>query len=95
MRGRGSGPPPPPPEKSQNIGFLSNTGPDPLKNQCWALIGTPTKRHLKGVSLACRKWPDYSDIWILGPHRLQKNKTNKTKNDVEVGPSDKTFWIGA
>ena len=24
--------PPPPPEKSQNIGFLSNTGPDPLKN---------------------------------------------------------------
>ena len=21
-----------PPEKSQNIGFLSNTGPDPLKN---------------------------------------------------------------
>ena len=26
---RGSGPPP---EKSQNIGFLSNTGLDPLKN---------------------------------------------------------------
>ena len=25
-------PPPHPPEKSQNIGFLSNTGPDPLKN---------------------------------------------------------------
>ena len=23
---------PPPPEKSQNIGFLSNSGPDPLKN---------------------------------------------------------------
>ena len=23
---------PPPPEKSQNIGFLSNTGPDPMKN---------------------------------------------------------------
>ena len=22
-----------PPEKSQNKGFLSNTGPDPLKNQ--------------------------------------------------------------
>ena len=27
--GQGSGPP----EKSQNIGFLSNTGPGPLKNQ--------------------------------------------------------------
>ena len=29
---RGSEPPPPPPLKNhQNIGFLSNTGPDPLK----------------------------------------------------------------
>ena len=32
--GRGSGPPPPP-EKSQNIGFSSNTGPDPLKNRSY------------------------------------------------------------
>ena len=31
-RGTGGPDPPPPPEKSQNIGFLSNTGPDPLKN---------------------------------------------------------------
>ena len=37
----------------QNIGFSSNTGPDPLKNlsyqasiQCWVIIGTPAKRHL-------------------------------------------------
>ena len=29
---RGDGRSGPPPEKSQNIGFLSNTGPDPLKN---------------------------------------------------------------
>ena len=28
---RGSGPPPPPPENHKNIGFLSNTGPDPLE----------------------------------------------------------------
>ena len=35
----------------KNIGFLNNTGPDPLKNyklpsqiQCWAVIGTPVKR---------------------------------------------------
>ena len=53
----------------KNIGFSSNTDPDPLKNrsykaniQCWAIIGTPAKRHLmefrwraiNGVSLACR-----------------------------------------
>ena len=28
--GRGQGPEPPPPENNKNIGFLSNTGPDPL-----------------------------------------------------------------
>ena len=31
-RGGQSGPPPTSPEKSQNIGFLRNTGPDTLKN---------------------------------------------------------------
>ena len=43
MGDSGSGPPPPP-EKSQNIGFICNTGQDPLKNQCiqcWAVVGTP------------------------------------------------------
>ena len=44
----------------KSIWFLSNTGPDPLKNykaeqasiQCWAIIGPPAKRHLNGVLLA-------------------------------------------
>ena len=43
----------PPPEKSQNTGFSSNTGPDPLKNRsceasilCLTFIGMPAKRHL-------------------------------------------------
>ena len=31
-RGGGQGSRPPSPEKSQNIGFLCKTGPDPLKN---------------------------------------------------------------
>ena len=54
--GRGSGPP----LENQNcIGFLSNTGLDPLKNpifdiQYWAIIGKPVKRHLNGVSKASR-----------------------------------------
>ena len=38
----------------KNIGFHSNTGPDPLKNhkvtiQCWAIIGPPAKSHVNGV----------------------------------------------
>ena len=88
-RGRTGGPDAPPPEKSQkNIRFLSNTGSDPLKKtqsyqasiQCWAIVG-----HLKGVSLAGRWWPIYSDIWILYPLKNYKNWS----------PSDKTFWIRA
>ena len=31
--GSGSGPPPPPEKLKKNIGFLNNTGPDPLENQ--------------------------------------------------------------
>ena len=41
----------------KNIRSLSNTDLDPLKNhsiQCWAIIGTPVKRHFNGVSLAGR-----------------------------------------
>ena len=51
---------PDPPENHKNIGFLSNTGPDPLKNryqasiQFLAIIGKPAKRHLNDVSLAGR-----------------------------------------
>ena len=53
------GPDPPPPLKNHtNKGFLSNTGPDPLKSQvsiqCWAFIATPAKRHLNGILLAGR-----------------------------------------
>ena len=49
-RGGGSGPP----ENYKAIGFLSNTGLDPIKIksylntiQCWAIIDRPAKRHLE------------------------------------------------
>ena len=42
---------PEPPEQSQNIGFLSNIGPDP---QAIIGIGQTAKRHLNGVSLVGR-----------------------------------------
>ena len=84
---RGSGPPPPRPmENYKNIGFLSKTCLDPLEIsrlpssiQCWAIIGPPAKRHLNGVSLAGRRWPAYSGIWIHPP-------LIKLKNAVKVGP---------
>ena len=53
--------PPPSWKIAKTIGFLSNTGLDPLKNhsyqssiQCWAITGPPAKRHLNGVSLSGR-----------------------------------------
>ena len=46
--GTGVQTPPPPLENYKSIGFLSNTGPDPLNitklpihSQCWAIIGPP------------------------------------------------------
>ena len=54
-----------PPEKShKNIGFLSITGPDPMKitklpsqHSMLGIIGTPAKRHLNGVPLAADDGP--------------------------------------
>ena len=52
--------PPPPMKNDKNVGFLGNTGSDPLKDhshqvsiQFWVNIDTPAKR-LNGVSLAGR-----------------------------------------
>ena len=51
----------PPLQNHKNIGLLSNTGTDHDKSQSYqaripscAIIGTPAKRHLNGVSLAGR-----------------------------------------
>ena len=71
---RGILPPPLKKNTHKNIGFLSNTGPDPLKIQsyrasiqCRAIIG-----HLNGVSLADQWWSAYSGIWILPPLIIKK-----------------------
>ena len=51
---RGSGPPL---KNHKNIRFLSNVGPDPLKNHKATKpgkISTPAKHHLNGISLAGR-----------------------------------------
>ena len=88
--GQGSGPPPPL-KYHKNIGFSSNTGPDPLKNrsyqasiQCWAIIGTPAKRHLMAF-----RWraDDGPLIVVLGSSLPSSTK----KKVVKVGPPLTTF----
>ena len=52
--GQGGPDPPPHPEKSQNIGFPSNTGPDPLK-----ITNLPSQHSMLGHGIgmpAKREW---------------------------------------
>ena len=99
--GRGSGPPL---KNHKNIGFLSTTGPDPLKitkllsqHPCWVIIRTPAKRNLSGVSLAGRLWPANSGIWVLFPliDKKQQQKNNSKKTLLRLTPYDTTFRIRA
>ena len=69
----------------KSIGFLSNTGPDPLKNH-------------KATKLAFNVWPSswwptYCGICILTPI-INKAKTKQNKRQSWT-PSDITFWIRA
>ena len=65
----------PAPEKSQNIGFRSKTGPDPLKiiklpSQQLMLGHHPFERHFAGgPMMVCLKW--YLDP--PSPNKLKKN----------------------
>ena len=64
-------------ENHKNIGFLRNTGQDPLKNH-------------KATKPAFNDGPLYSGIWILPPLIKQKKKKRKKKH-VKIGPSLTTF----
>ena len=84
-RGETVGPdPPPPPEKSQNIVFLSKTGPNPLKNH----KAIKPAFNFRPLSLVDRRWPAYSSIRLdpLPPRQKTLSK---------LDPSDNTFWIRA
>ena len=93
QRGGGLGGPDPL-KNHQNIGFLSNTSPSQsyqVSNQCSAIIGTPAKRHLNGVSLAGSWWPAHSGIWILLLLINLKKKQKKTSK-LDRRPLTKLSW---
>ena len=79
QRGRGPGVWTPLPENSQKMGFLSNTGPDHLKNH------KSTKPEFNGGSMiACLRL----HLYPSSPHQLKKCCQSLTH-------SDKTVWIRA
>ena len=71
---RGQGVQTPTPKSHKNIGFLSNTGLDPLKI---------TKLQSQHSRMAFLEW--YS--WILPPLIPSSTKKKTLKNVVKVGPS--------
>ena len=85
-----------PPEKSQNIGFLCNTGPDPLKihkaTKPAFNVGPSSARQRNAMSMAFR-WracdgPIKNVFGSSIPFQLKKHYQN-------WNPSDETFWIRA
>ena len=89
------GPDPTPPEKiHKNLGFLSNTGPDHLKNHKATKpefnVGPLSARQRNAILMAFRWRPDDGPLILAFefslPHTLKKRCQSWT-------PSDKTFWI--
>ena len=96
-RGGGAGGPDPPPLKNhENIGFSSNTGPDPLKNhcyqaniQCWVVIGTLAKRYLMAFRWRAGDGP------LKVVHGSSLPTSTRKKRCQSWTPFDKTVWIRA
>ena len=78
-------------ESYKNLGFHSNTDPDPLENHKAtkpAIIGPPAKRHLNGAALTDRCWPAFIGIYLnpLSLYRLKPQERNKNIQKVELDP---------
>ena len=79
--GTGGGDTPPPLKNHKNIGFLSNTGPDPLGNYKATMpafnIGPSKVRQRNVIKMAFRWWADDGRFkWYvdrLSPHQLKKH----------------------
>ena len=87
----------PPLKNHKNIGFLGNTGPEPLKNlklPSWAIIGPPAKRHFTFCWMA-NDGPLIVVFGFLNPSSLKQKKKKKKKNNHfrSCNHSDITFWI--
>ena len=91
QRGEGGGPDPPP-EKSQNIWFLINTGPDPQKNHKATKpsinVGAPSSARKRNANLMVFRWRADDDplLVIFGSSLPEQKQTKTTKNVVRVGP---------
>ena len=92
---RGTGGPDPQLRKSQNIGFLSNTGPDPIKNheatkQAFN-VGPSSTRQRNAIKMVfCWRADDGPLLWYFDPSSPHQTKKKRCHSWTS---SDKTFWI--
>ena len=80
----------------KNIGFQSNTGPDPMTNHKAikpAFNVGPSSVRQQNALLAGRRWPAYSDIWLVLLSLSSTKKQNKKRQ--RWTPSNKTPLISA
>ena len=90
----GPGPDPPPPpkkKKSQKIGFLSNTGPDPLTNHKAtkpAFNVWPSSAHQQNDISMVFRWRAYDGPFIVvcGSSIPHPKKKKKKKKVIKFGP---------
>ena len=87
--GRVSGPPPPPPKNHKNIGFLSNTGLDPLKKQKATKpasnVGPSSSRQRNAVQMAFRWRADDGPLIVAFGSSLPSS-IEKIKKKAKCGP---------
>ena len=85
---RGSNPPPPPLKNHQNIGFLSKTGPDRLKNhkatKQHSMLGHHRPASVKPFKWRCAGGPMMAHFWWYLVLSLIIQKTNKKKTLSEL-----------
>ena len=113
--GGGAGGPDPPPHththtqnNHKNIGFLSNTGPDPLKNHKATKpsfnVGPSLACQRNAIQMAFRWQADDGPLLVLfgsslpsypPPPPPQKKTTTKNNPRQSWTPSSKIFWIRA
>ena len=95
-RGGTGGPDPPPLKYHKTIEFSRNIGQDLLQKrsyqasiQCWAIIGTPAKRHLMAFRRRANDGPLIVYLDPLSPRQLKRKCCQSWTH------SDEIFWIRA
>ena len=89
------GPGPPPLKNHKNIGFISNTDPDPHKIHKAFHVGPSSARQQNAILMAFRWRADDGPLIVVFGSSLPSSSTTKKKRCQSRTPSDKILWIRA